>query len=492
MPDFLKRFDDSGRTPRDIQIDGLRWIDENWGARNIAGNFPVGSGKTAMLRAIQIVTGGHIQNPSNVLIDQNIETYPNVNYLKGKTHYGCTSTGGMISCQDWQEECKETPCLDCPYTESKIAALNEPTFFNPMSYYYLTQDGRFQKPNVLMIDEAHQLPSMALMLAGTRLRRSQYQFPNDVINERVLTVFLTDLEDRLRRLQALYKGDAKRLKEVVRDLTSVRLVRLGIMENPQNYAIWLEKGTYRGRPDTFLNLKPVRPPAYLMRQLTSSNKLIVMSGTLFPTDLQDLFGDAAYRFYDAPSPIPVANRTVHYTPAPFKMNARTDPETAAKYLQQVMKEESSEGQAPNTIIHVSYAWSKKLEPYLAPLGWRFNTPENKAEVLEDFKRKGGIFVAAGCAEGLDLKGDLCRLNIIPWLLFPNRGDPVVAKRATLADGEEWYLLETMKAVIQQTGRSTRDLTDYSKIRICDNNFSWVYRRVKKHLPKSFCESVVGV
>ena len=286
-----------------------------------------------------------------------------------------------------------------------------------------------------------------------------------------------------------YAKDKNRSAEITAEVRSLSMVRAGYYESAQNYATWIEDGKHRGRKEQFLNIKPLRPPRHIAQKLLDAHRIIMMSGTMFEPDIRDLVGDAPYSFLDVDSPIPADRRPIHFEPAPYKMNFETDPAIVAADLVETIRKNTLDNKRPNTIIHVSYAWSKRLEKHV-PSDWLVNTAETKDAVLKKFKSEGGVFLAAGCAEGLDLKGDLCRLNIIPHLLFPAMQDKIVERRKALEDGETWYLMETMKAVIQQAGRSTRDVSDWSKVIIRDRNFAWVYKRVKAQLPKSFKDSIV--
>lgn len=491
MPDFLKLFDASGRKPRSTQTEFLTWLADNWRHQTFAAQLPVGVGKSACARAIQLMTGGHVITPSNILVDQYSGDYPKANFLKGKANYGCHSSG--ISCQEVETILEDQPCNGCVYQACKTKALTESTFFNPMSlYYFIKQTPKFDKPSVLIVDEAHQLSSMLLMLSGVRLRKGQYHFSSNVINERFLVQWLDLQLANLYKLRRMYQKqkDVKRLKEIAKEIEPLKLTAECFIHDPQNYAVWIEDGYHYGRPEKFLNLKPLQVPNNIRTQLLNSKRLVLMSGTLFETDIKALVGESTpYQFIDLPSPIPVKNRQILFRPAEFKVNAKTDPREVVKLIENTIKDNEVNGRYPNTIIHVSYATSERLRTLFSyPI--IYNDQTNKDARVDEFKRNGGIFLAAGCAEGLDLKHGYCRLNIIPQLLFPNLGDPVVQKRKALQDGEKWYATETMKVVIQQAGRSTRAEDDYSKTVILDPNFAWCYKTVKDYLPKSFKEAVV--
>lgn len=483
MPDFLKHFDGSSRTPRAVQVDALNWISDNWSSKVLCLNLPVATGKSAIAKAIADVTGAHIITPSNTLIDQYTDTYSDHNFLKGKHHYTCSSG---ISCQDWTDVCEQKACPDCPYVSSKDRAMRESSFFNPMSLYYATADFRWTTPRTVIVDECHLLSSMLLMLSGFSIGYSSYKFPKNCTNELVLIAWLDDQVKRLSKQIGVYRKDRAKLSKLSQELASFRLVKNGVSENPQNYAIWTHKGTFRGRPEVFLNVKPLTPPRNLVNTLLASRNLILMSGTLFPTDIRDLLGDTPHKLLDLPSPIPVERRLVHSKPVSYPMNRFTDPAKIVASIEETLALHPGE----NTIIHVTYALSEQLRRFFKqPI--LFNDKANKETVLNEFKKSGGVFLAAGCAEGIDLKGDFCRVNIIPKLPYPNLGDPMVAKRRTLVDGEEWLDMQIFKTLIQQVGRSTRSESDFSTTYILDPNFPRKFRAIKSKLPRSFAESVVG-
>lgn len=484
------KFDGTGRTPRPTQTQFLEWLGAVWNDGTcFAGQLPVGSGKSAIARAMQIALGAHVITPSNILIDQYIGQYPKNNYLKGKAHYSCRSG---LTCDEWITECEQKPCAGCPYQASKDRAHKEPTFFNPLSLYFhnlnrAKADKKATAAPVLVVDEAHQLPQMLQMLASKRLRRSQYKFDARCTSEVFLALWLERLVRQLDKLASLARqtGDFQKVAELSTELSEIGLILDSLRDDPQNFAIYIEEGTYRGRKDQFLNIRPVRVPRNIVKKLLTCARMVLLSGTLLPTDIEDLADDRVVKFIDLPSPIPKDRRPILYKPTPFPMNVDTDPRDIVRHIESILSEYPNR----NTIIHTTYGQSVKLAPHFTrPV--LVNTSENKNDVLAAFKRQGGVFLASGCAEGLDLHDDLCRLNIIPGLSRPNLGDPVVQKRKALTGGQKWYDLETLKVTIQQAGRSTRHEKDQSTTVVCDPLFSQLVLRNEKSLPRSFFESIV--
>jgi Rad3-related DNA helicase len=482
---MFKFFDGTTRTPRKVQADCLDWLEKGWDESPIhAAQAPVGSGKSGLARAIQIATGATIITPSNILIDQYIDTYPKVNFLKGKTHYTCR---WGVSCKDWIDGMEQDACGDCKYVDCRgKAAEGKPTFFNPMSYYYLRlQTG--EDPKVIVVDEAHQVSSMVLALCSKRFRWSVYKFTDKCTNAMYLMAWMEEQVAKLRKLLSQYQkyGDWVKAGEIVDEIESIKNVLKGLNESNQNYAIWVDRGMYRGKPDNFLNVKPVRPPKFMINGMLACGKLVLMSGTLLKMDIDDLVGGREYRFIDLPSPIPKERRLVYYRPVSYPLNFKTDPAQIAASIE----DDIDLYPGRNTMVHVTYSMSTKLarhfrRPVLT------NTSEDKIKKVEFFKKNGGIFLASGCAEGLDLKDDWCRLNIIPKLSYPDLSDPVVQKRRALEDGDEWYGLEALKVAIQAAGRSTRHEKDESITIIKDPTFGSLFNRYRTKLPAAFVESLV--
>ncbi len=491
--DFLKGFDGTSRIPRDVQVQALTWLNEGWAGHKIhVLSSPVGSGKSSIARAVQRQTDGIIIVPENILMRQYMDTFPGVNHLMGKAHYTCTSG---LSCKDWIDALEQKPCDECPYMECKTrATAGEPTFYNPMSLYYTAFSEEVGRPQTIIVDEAHRLAEMLLLLCGRSLSFKLYGFPDTAINELHMVEWLRETVRKLRKNIDIYtkhialESNRKARQKIVNkvssmtdDMEAMNLTRRGLEEDPQNYSIWVEKKAY----DKYLNIRPIRPPRFIVNRLLGANRIVLMSGTISKTDVEDLFPDQAYRFLDLPSPIPLSGRPVFVRPVTFRMNFETPPSAIAAEIEKVILRNPG----LNTIVHVTYDMGQKLAPYFT-IPVLINTKESKTDILAKFKAEGGILIAAGMSDGIDLPGDFCRLNIIPKLIFANIKDPTVMKRKAMVDGQEWYAVKTLMKVVQQTGRSTRGETDYSKTYILDPMFGDLMRRYGNKLPKSFTESLI--
>lgn len=96
------------------------------------------------------------------------------------------------------------------------------------------------------------------------------------------------------------------------------------------------------------------------------------------------------------------------------------------------------------------------------------------DLLQEHATKpGSIIVASGLREGLDLKDDLSRFQIICKIPYPDMGDKRVKRRMAL--DRRWYSYMTALMLVQMFGRSVRSETDKAATFILDDNFVSFWR-----------------
>ena len=490
-PNFCQSFDGSGRVPRKVQVDVLKNLEDNWDKYpNHIMSLATGLGKSYLMLSIaKCFPNAAIITPSNILVQQYISEYPNINYLWGKQHYQCHKFKGF-SCADIQDDKTLGDSIrcagdECEYKIRKAVAMEKTTIYNPMSFLFLMKRTEAERKDVILIDEAHLLPDMLLTITRKVLKKSKYNYPDDVSNAFVLRNFIETTIVQLDALMNTYSKRSKMVGEIFNEICDLRLLIDILKLEPHNFITYTEKCLSRGRPDEQLIIQPLKIPKALMQYFLDANHVVMMSGSILSHDIKEMLGDRKYKYYDYPSPIPKENRQVFFMPTDYKMNFETPPEKIAESIDSIYNKDPVQ----NTIVHVTYDLSKKISP-LMKTKHLINDKLDKEKKLKQFKEEGGLFLASGCAEGIDLKDDFARRNVIVKLQWPNRGDEFVKKRMSLIDGESWYALQMFKTTIQQAGRTTRNEKDYSEIYILDKNFVTSFKKYHKELPAYFKESII--
>ncbi len=90
------------------------------------------------------------------------------------------------------------------------------------------------------------------------------------------------------------------------------------------------------------------------------------------------------------------------------------------------------------------------------------------------RRSDSVLVSPSLHEGLDLHGDLSRLQILLKLPFPSLGSKLVQKKKATIPG--WYSYTAVLKMIQATGRSVRSETDHATTYILDRDMVWFYQQ----------------
>ena len=482
---LLNHLDGSGRTPRDVQITALKWIEENWDSgKHLVISAPTGAGKSMLARTLQIATGAPIIAPSNDLVRQYAASYPELNKYIGQQHYRCEPH--RMTCRAAQRltNCDGSGCGGCPLRLSRERAMNGNTVFNPLSLWHLIRQQGYDY-DITIVDEAHSVLNMLRTLSSSSRRLTNEEFtalrakgfnPRR-IDEWILVDFL------LERAQLLYERAKGATTLAAKTRFENRAMEFEHTANclkaeSEKYAIW-----FHGQR---MNIQAVKVPKNTIKKVLKG-RCILLSATLVKSDINEILNNEPYEYLDLASPIPVQNRKVYFSPSEFRHNySELDPKELVKRVEDIIKGEGT----PNTIVHVPYSLAEEMREYWTMPVITHNR-DDKAAALRRFISNGGVLIGSGCTEGLDLKGDLCRLNIIAKLQWPCLGDSWVKKRRAMQDGYMWYLAETLKVIIQAAGRSTRGEDDYSRCIVLDPSFSVLIAQCKKLglVPQYFLESI---
>tara|TARA_Y100001938_G_scaffold30629_1_gene41606 strand:- start:165 stop:473 length:309 start_codon:yes stop_codon:yes gene_type:complete len=92
-------------------------------------------------------------------------------------------------------------------------------------------------------------------------------------------------------------------------------------------------------------------------------------------------------------------------------------------------------------------------------------------------KEATVLLSPSMTEGVDLKEDLSRFQIICKVPFPYLGDKLVRKKMNKWDW--WYDLQTAKTIIQSVGRSIRSESDSAVTYILDSSWERFYGKNKK-------------
>jgi len=146
----------------------------------------------------------------------------------------------------------------------------------------------------------------------------------------------------------------------------------------------------------------------------------------------------------------------------------------------------------NVLVHThTYKLAKEVSEYLrkctVATGGRsvvtYSDSWGRDDALGVFKaaarNKGAILVASSMDRGVDLPGDLCRVQVICKVPMASLGSRQVSERLRSRTGELWYLAKTVRTIMQMCGRAVRGQEDYAVTYVLDEHFGKTLKDGKK-------------
>ena len=194
------------------------------------------------------------------------------------------------------------------------------------------------------------------------------------------------------------------------------------------------------------------------------------------------------------SPYHKDNRPIKYQPlAPMNKKSLDDGalNTFLRELRPILETHRGERMLLHT---VSYELTDAVEKFVRESGFRVFTYRDSGGrdlALQQFKSTPeSVLVAPSMDRGIDLPGDLCRVVGVCRVPFPNLGDRQVSSRLHRPSGQTWYNIQTIRTIIQMSGRGVRNEEDHCITYIFDQQFKRLYDKNRWLFPEWWKEAVV--
>jgi ATP-dependent DNA helicase DinG len=147
--------------------------------------------------------------------------------------------------------------------------------------------------------------------------------------------------------------------------------------------------------------------------------------------------------------------------------------------------------ASGVVVHncVNYRVAKYLVDTIKSPRLLMHDAQNREDMIEFHMQSKDptVLISPSMTEGVDLKDDASRFQILCKVPFPYLGDRVIQLRA--AKNSNWYSCQTARAVIQALGRSVRNDTDHAVSYILDSDWQRFYRSNRNMFPSEFSDAL---
>ncbi len=349
------------------------------------------------------------------------------------------------------------------------------------------------KPEVLILDEAHQAPeqvcnALAIKLdASFVVHRYIEDFPRGEDPHVWAAWFVRnvgkvhDKREELSQLAASKPTNA--LLKVIARLRSLerRLQRGTLVEQDP----WVMR-----RDDTNGNVEwqPLWPARYSRLLFQQVDRTVLVSATLQPKTFE-LLGLRRFKIYDCPHPFPISARTI-YVPSGVRIQGSSTDADLDQWVALIDRIIEGRTDRKGLIPCVSYERGVYLKDHSRYGGFmRLHDRREAQSAVEAFRRDGppSILVSPAVSTGVDFPNDDCRYIIIAKVPFPPKGDPIVQARCE--SDPDYMGYSTALETVQMAGRGVRTDGDWCETFIVDANFGWFYNRNSRHFPVWFKQAV---
>lgn len=418
----------------------------------------------------------------------------------------------------------EHSTLDCPWLIAFRDYLKPTTVGVTNNAMYMSAPVFRSMTNVLVADECHKLPDIllersTLELSSRRLLRimenheipdraymeacvayerdnlKEGRIPLRVILQHINNVAGYALTSIIPHLQQLREGIIsaapvytkkvdKLVKRIDRAITSVdnviEKINLVLGSAEADEVTWICWKTVEKEEDDEIHtikVRPLSPLPWTTEELMGGvGFTILMSATV--GDYRQYCKDLHLKpeqgeFICVPTPFPAENRKVlDMGIAGMNYSNRLDLLSEDGDFTRAIIRTAEKHVGERGLIHsVSYANAKIIKERLERLGRQVIIPKSGTVIdrayLSQFK-SDCIMVSPSMAEGVDLKDDLCRWQIILKVPYPSLADLWI--KAKLQSDEAWYSNQAVMDVLQMQGRGVRHGEDYCTTYVLDSNF----------------------
>ncbi len=517
---------------RGNQEQALRDIRDAFDAGNdvVLVRAPTGSGKSLLARAIagcadrvdevrpRDATGAYYTTPQVSQLDDvaTDDLLDDLQIIRGKRNYSCILPGESDTPVN-QAPCVRQKGFDCsvrhrcPYFSDRAIASSREIAAMTLAYFMQTAGSDvFRKRDVVVIDEAHGLAEWAEMYATIEIGPRTVPVWNDIGVPNVRDA--DDAVERASRFAETLMGVCKSAKDDLLakpELTPEEVARRDRLQELRGELKWFVDD-YRDpmsattwvvdQPDgegTPITVKPLNPEKYLHHTVWDrGNKFALLSATILNKDAfcrQVGLNPENVALVDVGHTFPVENRPLYDVTQgkmTFEHRDETIPKIARLLVRLLAKHPDEKG-----LVHChSYGIQERLAELLVDFGVgdrvRVHSKEDRDAELDVWKASDDpeLFLSVKMEEALDLKGDLCRWQVLCKAPYLNTSDSRVQRR--LEEGQwAWYYRTALRTVIQACGRVVRAPDDYGSTYIADSSLLDLFERASPDTPDWFAAQI---
>ncbi len=511
-------------TLRNNQKRAIDWFADaiSKGKKYFVCDLPTGSGKSlfSLLVAKYYLSNINADAKFDLLTctknlqNQYLNDFPFMNNLWGKGNYTCDKWSNSCEYGKTCNTNRQETCEDCPHVQAQDRWMNGKislTNFHILGLFsiFMPHLMKQRNPNMLIVDEAHSFEQTINSFVSFSISKKQWE---KVVDSKKSTEFekvfdIQEIEDLVEWLDETYlpriksklnslvrtgsikKEDVKLTSELNNLVSTISNFLDSYADNPSDWVA--DKKNIKGV--LTWSIQPLWTGKILKKNVWSKyNHVLMMSGTIIDPDMFcELNGipieDTA--FIRLNNDFPVENRPIYYMPVgkmTFK-NKTSCWEQMKPYIEKLLKKYEGKKGIIHTGNYELWQWLKDDLGHNKRL--LFIPPDGRQEGIDKHINDTGdsVLVSPSMTQGVDLKDDLSRFQIIMKMPYPSLASKV--NKTRFEKNPKWYAWATILDLVQSYGRSIRSEDDWADTVILDGCFSDLFNQNTRMFPKYFTKAV---
>jgi len=430
-----------------------------------------------------------------------------------------TEGGGRRNCkfkphiQEYEREAVQE--IICPYYEQKYAALladhsvwNYHSYFQTVKYNRGTY-GDYLNRNISVFDEAHSIEDQIIQFVGIEIIRKHV----DECGIKIESYDLSDVEMVIRLLDDMaefYAREAREMREgrayqenpdygrisrLDRSYERVAGARAEISSNPENFII--NEPGLEGKEFKSVAIKPLDISQYVREFLVTPFQ-IFMSATISKDSFCQNMGlpPDEMAAVDTPrSPFPLENRRVDFVNV-AGLSYKSTPVVENRIWLEIDRILSEHKNERGLILTSSISRCEDIARNVPSKNrgririCHARNPDGRTQddiMKEHAESRDGVLLSSSLWQGVDLKGDLSRFQIIAKAPYPNYTEKWV--EAKMERYPLWYSTQTVTKILQGLGRSVRSRQDRAVTYVLDSAVEPLLNNSKDRVPRSYHDAL---
>ena len=485
----------------------------NAGKKVVFMDAPTGAGKTLIAEMVRqrLEGNGLYICTSHALQAQVLKDFPYAKVLKGRANYpqafeekwsadDCTyeaDPGGGV----------KVPCPGCepdvcPYLLARADARRADLAILNTAYWLRENQGHasgFKARDLVIIDEGDTLEGelmglIELVFSSFQIKEMRLRVPDKGAKWPTIVKWMDQ-----QLLPALRASRARAKDKTARKRLDDRIARVNLAKS-SDAGEWIRGHAYGG-----FVLKPIKVAKWgQTRVWTKGKRFLVMSATIInAAQMAEDLGVLEHEWGSVvvPSTFPVEHRPIFMTGVVDMKRKDTKPwDDRAREMGYACQAVCWKHPDDRILIHtVSHQLADIIAEEIrihCPDRTIFRTSPTGGSKQRDMVLKlyretpAAVLVAPGLERGVDLADDDCRVMVVAKVPYPNLGDPQVKARAFDGRaGDRWYQVQTVRSLVQMTGRGVRTKEDWATSYVLDAGFREFARRSSRLFPEWWAEAI---